>query len=81
MAVVTATSTERPRVADYSLRKFELDNVADADTFEMPAGIHIIAALFIPTTAVAVGTSISGSTITFAVAAGTPDGDLLVWVG
>lgn len=82
MAAKTAASTERPRVTgDVKLLKFALTAVANADTFTVPGATRIIAAQFHPTTAVACGTSIAGAVVTFAIAAGTPSGDLLVWVG
>jgi hypothetical protein len=77
MAAVTVANRVDSYVGDRRAIYADVSSVDDADT--MVTGLNSIdQVLFVPQTAVAVGATVSGGTITFKVAAGTLAGKLLV---
>lgn len=77
MAAVTVAARVDTVFGDKKIITCDISSVDDADT--MVTGLQSIDnVLFVPQTAVAVGATVSGGTITFKVAAGTLAGKLTV---
>lgn len=81
MPVKTAATKERRHVTgDINKLFFTFTDIDNTDTFTVPGFTpsKVLSVLFIPTTAVAVGTSIAAGVVTFATAADNLAGTLVI---